>query len=133
MIIAQGSRYGGFTLYVKDKHVVYEVNAFGNRAGQLVSQRTLKPGKAHIVLEVDPDSASPNNATLLSVPPPKPGTASLSINGQAEGKASFTNLNGSSYTETVDVGSDLGSPVSSAYQVPNRFTGKIDEVTIQFR
>jgi arylsulfatase len=51
----------------------------------------------------------------------------------AQGKASFTNLSGSSYTETLDVGSDLGSPVSSAYQVPNRFAGQIDEVTIQLR
>jgi arylsulfatase A-like enzyme len=133
VIVAQGSRYGGFTLFVKDGHVIYEVNAFGNRAGQLVSQGSLKPGKAHIVLEVDPDSASPNNATLLSQPAPKPGTASLTINGVAQGKASFTNFNGSSYTETLDVGSDLGSPVSSAYQVPNRFPGKIDEVTIQLR
>jgi hypothetical protein len=109
------------------------VNAFGNRAGQLVSQASLKPGKAHIVLEVEPDSASPNNATLLSAPAPRPGTASLTINGVVQGKASFTNLNGSSYTETLDVGSDLGSPVSSAYQVPNRFAGKIDEVTIQLK
>ena len=133
VIIAQGSRYGGFTLFVKDGHVIYEVNAFGNRAGQLVSQASLKPGKAHIVLEVEPDSASPNNATLLSAPAPRPGTASLTINGVVQGKASFTNLNGSSYTETLDVGSDLGSPVSSAYQVPNRFAGKIDEVTIQLK
>jgi hypothetical protein len=85
------------------------------------------------VLEVDPDSVSPNSATLLSPPAPKPGTASLTINGEAQGKANFTNLNGSSYTETLDVGSDLGSPVSAAYQVPNRFPGKIDEVTIQLR
>jgi arylsulfatase len=133
VIVAQGSRYGGFTLFLKDGHVIYEVNAFGNRAGQLVSQASLKPGKAHIVLEVEPDSASPNNATLLSAPPPRPGTASLTINGVAQGKASFTNLNGSSYTETLDVGSDLGSPVSSAYEVPNRFAGKIDEVTIQLK
>ncbi len=59
--------------------------------------------------------------------------ASLTINGVSQGKASFTNLNGSSYTETLDVGSDLGSPVSSVYQVPSRFAGKIDEVTIQLK
>jgi arylsulfatase A-like enzyme len=133
VIIAQGSRYGGFTLFVKDKHVIYEVNAFGNRGGQLVSQGTLKPGKAHIVLEVEPDAGPSAKATLLSQPGPRPGSASLSINGVDEGKAAFVNLNGSSYTETLDVGSDLGSPVSPAYQVPDKFKGKIDEITIQFR
>jgi arylsulfatase A-like enzyme len=133
VIIAQGSRYGGFTLFVKDRHVVYEINAFGNRAGQLVSQAPLQPGKAHIVLEVQPDSGNAPKPRLLEVPAAKPGTASLTINGAAAGNASFTNLAGSSYTETLDVGSDLGSPVSADYQVPNKFTGKIEQVTIQLK
>jgi arylsulfatase A-like enzyme len=135
VIIAQGSRYGGFTLFVKNKHVIYEVNAFGNRTGQLVSQGELKPGKAHIVLQVEPQAATSNarNPSLLAPAPPRPGSAILTINGVAQGKGSFTNTNGSSYTETLDIGSDLGSPVSSDYQAPNRFTGKIDEVTVQLQ
>jgi arylsulfatase A-like enzyme len=130
VIVAQGSRYGGFTLFVKDRHVVYEVNAFGNRAGQLVSQSALKPGKAHIVLLVEPDPAPAQTASPSA---PRPGTASLTIDGVAQGKANFVNLNGNSYTETLDIGSDLGSPVSSAYRVPDKFTGKINQVTIGFK
>ena len=125
VLIAQGSRYGGFTLFVKNQHVVYEVNAFGNNTGTLVSRQPLKPGKAHIVLDVTQDASSNGTKTV------KPGTASLAINGADEGQASFSNLNGSSYTETLDVGSDLGSPVSSSYQSPYRFTGAIDEITVQ--
>jgi arylsulfatase A-like enzyme len=125
VIVAQGSRYGGFTLYVQDGNVVYEVNAFGNRAGRLVSPGKLQPGNAHIVLTVDPDGAASGQV--------KPGTALLTINGVAQGKAAFTNLNGSSYTETLDVGSDLGSPVSTAYPSPDRFTGTIDRVTVEIR
>jgi hypothetical protein len=135
VILAQGSRYGGFTLFVKNRHVIYEVNAFGNRTGQLVSQGELKPGKAHIVLAAEPQASSPNtrSANLLEPPAPVPGSAWLTINGVAEGRGSFTNTNGSSYTETLDIGSDLGSAVSSAYQVPNRFTGKIEQVTLQLQ
>lgn len=128
VILAQGSRYGGFTLYVEDGHVAYEVNAFGNRTGKLVSQSTIRPGKVHIVLEVDPQNfgnAPPNS--------PRPGDATLSVNGVEQGRASFTNINGSSYTETLDVGNDLGSPVSSAYKTPNQFTGKIDEITVELK
>lgn len=125
VIVAQGSRYGGFTLYLQNGHVVYEVNAFGNRTGQLVSQSALQPGKAHIVLEVNPEGAA--NAQV------RPGTATVSINGVPQGKETFTNLNGSSYTETLDIGSDLGSPVSTAYTVPNSFAGKIDRLTVQIR
>jgi arylsulfatase A-like enzyme len=128
VILAQGSRYGGFTLYVEGGHVVYEVNAFGNRTGRLVSESTLRPGKAHIVLEVEPQisGSAPQNS-------PEPGSALLTVNGVEQGRANFTNINGSSYTETLDVGSDLGSPVSSAYKTPNRFTGKIDEITVELK
>jgi hypothetical protein len=133
VIIAQGSRYGGFTLFVKNRHVIYEVNAFGNRTGQLVSQGELKPGKAHIVLEVAPQPTSNARTNLLAPPAPRPGNATLTINEVAQGKGNFTNTNGSSYTETLDIGSDLGSPVSPDYQVPNRFTGKIDQVTVQLQ
>ena len=129
VILAQGSRYGGFTLYLESGHVVYEVNAFGNRAGRLVSQGPLKPGKAHIVLKVEPQIAAGSPVGSLA----KSGTAQLTINDTDQGKASFDNINGSSYTETLDVGSDLGSAVSSAYHSPNRFTGKIDQVTVQLQ
>ena len=125
VIVAQGSRYGGFALYVQDGHVVYEVNAFGNRAGRLVSQSRLQPGKARIVLAVDPDATANGQV--------KPGSVLLTINGAPQGKATFANLNGNSYTETLDVGSDLGSPVSTAYTSPNRFTGTIERVTLEIR
>ncbi|MGC2403601.1 MAG: arylsulfatase [Acidobacteriaceae bacterium] len=125
VIVAQGSRYGGFTLYVKNGKVVYEVNAFGNRTGRLVSQSQLQPGRTRIVLEVNPEGAASAEV--------RPGTATLSINGVAQGKATFTNLNGSSYTETLDVGSDLGSPVSTEYAVPDTFSGRVDRVKVEIR
>jgi arylsulfatase len=37
------------------------------------------------------------------------------------------------FNETLDVGSDLGSPVSTDYKSPNRFTGRIDKVTIELK
>jgi arylsulfatase A-like enzyme len=126
VIIAQGSRYGGFTLFVQNGHVIYEINAFGNRTGRLVSVSTLKAGRSHIVLEVEPSlTAGP------TTPSAQPGDAQLSIDGVLQGKTHFTNILGSSYTETLDIGSDLGSPVSPSYQSPNRFTGKINQVVIE--
>jgi hypothetical protein len=129
VILAQGSRYGGFTLYVVGGHVVYEVNAFGNRTGRLVSQNPLQPGKANISLKIEPQIVAGSPVGSLA----KPGIVQLTVNGVDQGNASFTNINGTSYTETLDVGSDLGSPVSSTYQSPNRFTGKIDQVMVQLQ
>jgi arylsulfatase len=52
----------------------------------------------------------------------------LSINGAPAGDSRFSSVYASG--ETLDVGSDLGSPVSLEYKAPNRFTGKVGLVTI---
>jgi arylsulfatase len=38
-----------------------------------------------------------------------------------------------SFSETLDIGSDFGSPVSLEYKSPYRFTGKIDTVKIELK
>jgi arylsulfatase len=132
VIIAQGGRYGGLTLFVKDHRVVYEINAFGHRSGQLVASEPLQPGKAHIDLKLTPNESDNKEAAPSGPRHLASATGQLSINGKPEGEAQFTNVNlGSS--ETLDVGSDLGSPVSPDYKSPNRFTGKIDKVTIEIK
>jgi len=130
VIIAQGSRYGGITLFVKDHRVVYEVNAYGHRSGQLVASEALQPGKAHIVLNLTPNAPDDTNSIPFTSRKPLAAKGALSINGKAEGEAQFTNVN-LSFSETLDIGSDLGSPVSPEYKSPNRFNGKIDKVTVE--
>jgi len=139
-IFAQGGRYGGFTLFVKDNRVYFEINSFGHRSGQLVSKKELPVGHSEIVVEVIPDikkpgeQGTPANARGQN---PFPGAGTLSINGASEAEAKFLNIPaGGGYwsaAETLDVGSDLGSAVSSEYKSPNRFTGKIDSVTLELR
>jgi arylsulfatase len=109
--------------------VIYEVNAFGNRSGQLVATDPLEPGKAHIVLSLTPSTPAKGQMIAFSPRVPTPGVGQLSINGKPEGEAQFANVN-LSFSETLDIGSDLGSPVSPEYKTPNRFTGDIDKVTI---
>jgi arylsulfatase len=36
-------------------------------------------------------------------------------------------------SETFDVGSDLGSPVSDGYATPFSFTGKVERVTLELK
>lgn len=56
--------------------------------------------------------------------------ARLMVNGKPAGEArcSFAGAG-----DTLDVGSDLVSPVSTKYTSPFAFTGKIDAVTIDLR
>ena len=130
VVFAQGGRYGGITLYVQNGHLHFEINAFGNLSGELVSQTTLPPGRSTIVVEVTP---APRQTAKGSEP--FPGSGTLTVNGKREADTQFANIPASggywSQAESLDVGSDLGSSVSSHYQVPFRFTGKIDSVVME--
>jgi arylsulfatase len=133
-IFAQGGNQGGVTLFVKNRHVVYEVNAYNQRAGQLVSSDPLQPGKAHIVLNLilSPGEVGQIDAFAYTLRRPVAGVGQLSINGRAQGEAQFANVN-ASLNETLDIGCDLGSPVSHDYKPPNCFSGKIDKVVIELK
>lgn len=135
VIIAQGSQYGGFTLYVKDKHVHFEINSFGHLSGQMVSKNELPVGHSEIVIEIVPDPPKPQPAGPLKGASPFPGSGTLSMNGARQATTMFINIPASggywANAETLDIGSDLGSPVSPQYSSPDRFTGKIGSVTLE--
>jgi arylsulfatase len=130
VIVAQGGIYGGFTLYVKDGRVVYEVNAFGNRTGR-ISSEPLEAGQTEIVVEFTPDESK-----LQRDPVPGrssgPGVARLSINGKPAGETPVVNFGGT-YFETLDIGSDLGTAVSPDYSSPFAFTGQIGSVKVEIK
>jgi arylsulfatase A-like enzyme len=130
VILAQGGVLGGYTLFVKNSRVTYAVNASGNRAGSVVSA-PLDPGKAHIVLEFTPDKVVPRPG-LIAGRSPSPGVAKLSVNGKPAGETKVVAF-GVYYFETLDVGADLGSPVSPDYTSPFRFTGKIESVRVDLQ
>jgi len=130
VILAQGGIYGGYTLFVKDGRVGYQVNAAGNRAGGLLSSDPLQAGKSEIVLDYTPDKTG--LATGLSFfLTGGTGVARLSINGKPAGEAKIAGFGGYGlYFETLDVGSDLGTAVTSDYASPFAFTGKIESVRV---
>jgi arylsulfatase A-like enzyme len=134
VIIAQGGRYGGFTLFVKDRHVFYEVTAYGKRAGRIVSSESLPAGHAHIELQVipDPPAAGAPASSPFGPSGVRPGKVLLTVNGKQQ-EEMFGNVLGTINSETLDVGSDLGSAVSTEYSTPNRFTGRIEKVDIQLQ
>jgi arylsulfatase len=129
--LAQGGVLGGYSLFIKEGHVVYAVNAAGNRAGSVVSAEPLGAGKAHIVLEFTPEKVTPRPG-LIAGRNPSPGVARLSVNGKSAGETQVSAF-GVYYFETLDVGCDLGSPVSPDYASPFRFTGKIETVKVELQ
>lgn len=135
VLIAQGGRYGGFTLFVKDKHVHFEINSFGHLSGQMISQTELRSGHSEIVVEVVPDAPKADGAAPIKGASPFPGSGTLKVNGREQASTKFINIPASggywSPAESLDVGSDLGSAVSKEYVSPNRFAGRIDSITLE--
>jgi arylsulfatase A-like enzyme len=132
VIVAEGGILGGFSLFLKDNHLYYEVNVANDHSEQVVSKTPIHSGVLHIELNATPTPE--NGAEAPGVPGfsprrPVPGDVKLSVNGVSVGEAHFSSIYASG--ETLDVGSDLGSPVSPEYKSPYRFTGKID--TVAFR
>ena len=131
VIIAEGGRFGGFTLYVKYGRLVYEANANGDFQGRIVASEPLVPGKNHIVLDFKADDA-PIQVDSYPGRSLRGGIAYLSVNGKPVGEGKIGALGGFN-NETLDIGRDLGSPVSKEYSVPFAFTGKLDTVTIDLK
>ncbi|MBS0355843.1 MAG: arylsulfatase [Proteobacteria bacterium] len=134
VLIADGSRWGGFSLFVKDGRLVYEANAHGHRSGHIVSSRPLPKGKLQVAFSFTPDSATPPPATVQQGQPPVavPGVGRLFVNGEQVGEGRIAKIVYGPY-ESLDIGADLGSPVSPDYKVPFSFTGTLGKLEVELR
>ncbi|HKN45399.1 MAG TPA: sulfatase-like hydrolase/transferase, partial [Propionibacteriaceae bacterium] len=75
VIFAHGSRFGGHTMFIKNKRLHYVYNFLGIKPEQhLVSSRELTPGKYTVGLEFTRESAGPHGESV--------GNAKLYINDQ---------------------------------------------------
>jgi arylsulfatase len=126
-ILAQGGRFGGWSLYVKDGVPAYAYNFLGLQHVTIAGTEKLKPGKATVRFEFAYDGGGPG----------KGGNGTLLVNGTkvGEGRIDHTQPGMFSADETADVGIDLGTPVVEAIgaESASKFTGRIDKVTVEVR
>jgi arylsulfatase len=126
-ILAQGGRFGGWSLYVKDGVPAYEYNFLGLQQTGIVASKALAPGKATVKFDFAYDGGGPG----------KGGLGTLYVNGDkvAEGRIEHTQAGLFSADETADVGIDLGTPVVEAIgaEAESKFSGHIPKVTIEVR
>ncbi|MCV2361255.1 sulfatase-like hydrolase/transferase [Paucibacter sp. TC2R-5] len=125
VIIANGGRWGGYSLYVQDGRLHYAANAHGHASGHLVSAAALPAGKVSVAFEFTPDVAQPVANAVA-------GQGRLFVNGQLAGAGAISKIAVQTY-ESQDIGADLGSPVTSDYATPFRFGGQIERVQIELR
>ena len=132
VIVAEGGRYGGFSLFVKNGKLTYENNTFNQIHEQIVADTNLPAGHSTIVFEFKPDPSTTPGFLAAIRHRPAPGTGTLTLNGKQVGSTHFSNFGAfnSSINETLDIGKDTGSPVSTAYTSPDSYAGRVTRVTI---
>lgn len=125
VILAQGGRFGGWSLYMQDGKPAYAYNWIGLERTTVAAAEPVPAGRATIKLDFAYDGGGRG----------KGGTATLSVNGRkvAEGRIDKTVAFVYSLDEGADVGEDADTPVSEAYVAgpKSRFSGRIEKVTIE--
>ena len=128
VILAQGGRFGGWSLYMKDGKPAYTYNFLGLSRYTVAANQKIPAGPATVILDFDYDGGGFG----------KGGTATLSVNGDtvAEGRVEKTQPLMFSADETADLGLDNQTPVVEGIGIgreETRFTGKIQKVTVEVR
>jgi hypothetical protein len=125
VILAQAGRFGGWSLYMMGGKPTYTYNWLGLQRYTVAAKQMVPAGKANIRFEFAYDGGGVG----------KGGTGTLLVNGKkvAAGRIEHTQCCVFSADEGADVGADEGTPVTEAYKVPFKFTGKIAKVTIELK
>ena len=128
VILTQGGRFGGWSLYMQDGKPIYTYNFLGLERFTVASDSTVPAGAATIVLDFAYDGGGLG----------KGGMATLSVNGKAvaEGRVEKTQPLIFSADETADVGLDNQTPVAEGIGIgrdETRFTGKIHKITLDVK
>jgi arylsulfatase len=126
VILSQGGRFGGWSLYMKDSKPVYTYNYLGLDRYTIAAKDALPAGPATVELDFVYDGGGMG----------KGGTATLSVNGKTVGKGRIEKTHPLVFSgdETADVGLDNQTPVAEDIGIgpeETRFTGKIREVTVK--
>jgi arylsulfatase len=128
VIVAEGGSSGGYALYAKDGKLVYEYNFFGKQRTAITSDTALPNGKVEVTVDYVQKPVEASD-------PARGGSVTMKINGRKVGAGELEKVVPARFsaTETLDIGSDLGSTVSESYVAPHMFTGKIKRVDIELK
>jgi len=123
VLLSNGGRFGGFVLYVKDRHLVYE-NVTPNRQRVVITSRDPVPaGPVELAFDFEQDGKGQAAGG---------GTGRLYINGQPQAEAKLPRF-GEIGFGAFTVGRALVSPVSPSFDLPFAFTGTLTRVRVEMK
>ena len=118
VIIADGGRFGGWSIFVLGNRLHYTTNSFGDRC-RVVSSVAIPPGPVTLradVVRIGTDE----------------GRIRFYIDDQPAGEGVLSPFRYHNFVnEPLDVGRDSQTPVDDAYESPFEFRGRIVDVVIE--
>jgi arylsulfatase A-like enzyme len=117
VIFAQGSRFGGHSLFIKNRKLHYVYNFLGIKPEQKFVSRELKPGKYTLGMEFVREKTGANGESL--------GKTKLYIDSKIVAEGDMRAQTGK-FTLSGDglcIGRDAGDAVSGEYKPPGTFSG----------
>ena len=121
VLVAQGGRFGGWSLYCVGGRPTYAYNCYGRDLTTVRADQPLAPGRHELVMRFEYAGGPPGDAARVT----------LSVDGTevAAGEIPATTAYYFAFDETCNVGVDRGSPVTDDYApVRNAFGGRIHSV-----
>ncbi len=123
VILAQGGRFGGWSLWLQDGRPRFTYNWLGIERYEVAASNPMPPGEQVLRFDFTYDGGKPGAGGI--------GRLSLGGTTLAEGRIARTQPFIFSADEGADVGEDLATPVTEEYRVPATFTGTIHKITIE--
>jgi len=123
VLIAQGGRFGGWSLYAKGGKAKFVYNVLGIKSFAIEATKSIPTGKTQVRMEFAYDGGGMS----------KGGDVTLYCDGKEVGKGRVEQTQGFIFSadETTDVGYESGTTVSPDYTAPtSRFNGKLNWVQI---
>lgn len=123
VVVTHGGLSAGYALMLRQGRPVFHYN-FANMAHfDIASKEALTPGRHTLVFDFTYDGGGIG----------KGGSGVISVDGKAIAQGRIPNTMPARFSldETFDIGSDTGTPVEESYDVPFRFTGQIEKLTIR--
>lgn len=125
VIVCMGGRTAGYTFYMLDGYLNYEYNWFTRECYLTQSKSKLTPGKHIVRMDYVQEPFIPFKDLTG-------GTVKIYVDDELVGEGKTDKMVFARYTltETLDIGTDLGSSVSQRYEdmEPFKFNGKLNYV-----
>jgi arylsulfatase A-like enzyme len=133
MIVTQGGRFGGYGFYLLKGKPVFLYNFFDVQRTRWEGADALSPGKHTLEFDFKYDglglgTLAFNNVSGIG----RGGTGVLKVDGTEVARQTMEHTIPliMQWDENFDIGADTGTAVSDDYQVPFKFTGTLEKLTL---